>query len=58
MTRTGAILKAVEAELEKHKTDLDAARDLEGVKIVLRFRPEHLRPRVVLLRTDPPRQPR
>lgn len=56
MTRTGAILKAVEAELEKHKSEIDSARDLEGVKIVLRFRPEHLRPRLVVVRTDPARQ--
>lgn len=55
MTRTEAIRRAIETTLEQHRPQLDAANDLEGVAIVLRFRPEHLRPRAVTVRTDPPR---
>jgi hypothetical protein len=52
MTRTEAILSAVRALLEARRHELDAATDLRGVVLDLKFTAGHLEPRTVIDRIE------
>ena len=52
MTRTDAILRAVRVLLEARRAELDAAQDLRGLELSLKFSPQCLEPRTVIDRIE------
>lgn len=48
MTRTDAILKAIQALLDARRAQLDAASDIRGLILDIKFSPDCLEPRTVI----------
>lgn len=52
MTRTDAILHALKRRLEARRAELDAASDLRGIVLDLKFSPDCLMPREIVDRIE------